>query len=179
VLLYVALVVLELTLLALRDLPASVSQVSAGIKSMRHKPALLCRKPLTTEFMGALEALGPPQHRNQASALYHLPPLSQPLKTQSLLGNVMGVGTEHKKNIFVLRTAYQTFLLAPSDTPVAKELTLIHQLYITCLQNFSNLFFKDLFIIICKYTVAVFRHTRRGSQISLRMAVSHHVVVEI
>jgi hypothetical protein len=26
---------------------------------------------------------------------------------------------------------------------------------------------KDLFIIKCKYTVAVFRHTRRGSQISL------------
>jgi hypothetical protein len=26
---------------------------------------------------------------------------------------------------------------------------------------------KDLFIIICKYTVAVFRHSRRGRQISL------------
>jgi hypothetical protein len=33
-----------------------------------------------------------------------------------------------------------------------------------------------LFIIICKYTVAVFRHTRRGRQILLRMVVSHHVV---
>jgi hypothetical protein len=30
-------------------------------------------------------------------------------------------------------------------------------------------FFKTLFIIICKYTVAVFRHTRRGRQISLQM----------
>jgi hypothetical protein len=40
-------------------------------------------------------------------------------------------------------------------------------------------FFKDLFIIICKYTVAVFRHTRRGSQILLRMVVSHHVVAGI
>jgi hypothetical protein len=40
-------------------------------------------------------------------------------------------------------------------------------------------FFKDLFSIICKYTVAVFRHTRRGSQILLRMAVSHHVVAGI
>jgi hypothetical protein len=39
-------------------------------------------------------------------------------------------------------------------------------------------FFKDLFII-CKYTVAVFRHTRRGRQISLRMVVSHHVVAGI
>jgi hypothetical protein len=41
------------------------------------------------------------------------------------------------------------------------------------------IFFKDLFIIICKYTVAVFRHTRRGSQILLRMVVSHHVVAGI
>jgi hypothetical protein len=41
-------------------------------------------------------------------------------------------------------------------------------------------FFKIfLFIIICKYTVAVFRHTRRGSQILLQMVVSHHVVAGI
>jgi hypothetical protein len=33
--------------------------------------------------------------------------------------------------------------------------------------------------IICKYTVAVFRHSRRGSQISLWMVVSHHVVAGI
>jgi hypothetical protein len=39
-------------------------------------------------------------------------------------------------------------------------------------------FFKDLFII-CKYTVAVFRHTRRGSQFLLQMVVSHHVVAGI
>jgi hypothetical protein len=32
----------------------------------------------------------------------------------------------------------------------------------------------DLFIL-CKYTVAVFRHSRRGRQISLRMGVSHVV----
>jgi hypothetical protein len=36
---------------------------------------------------------------------------------------------------------------------------------------------KDLFIIMCKYTV--FRRTRRGHQISLRMVVSHHVVAGI
>ena len=30
--------------------------------------------------------------------------------------------------------------------------------------------------VICKYTVAVFRHTRWGHQISLQMVVSHHVV---
>jgi hypothetical protein len=39
--------------------------------------------------------------------------------------------------------------------------------------------FKDLLIIIYKYTVAVFRHTRRGHQISLRVVVSHHVVAGI
>jgi hypothetical protein len=42
-------------------------------------------------------------------------------------------------------------------------------------------FFKDFIylFIICKYTVAVFRHSRRGSQISLWMVVSHHVVAGI
>jgi hypothetical protein len=41
-------------------------------------------------------------------------------------------------------------------------------------------FFLVLFIfILCKYTVAVFRHSRRGSQISLWMVVSHHVVAGI
>jgi hypothetical protein len=38
---------------------------------------------------------------------------------------------------------------------------------------------KDLFIIIDKYTVAVFRHTRRGHQISLWVVVSLHVVAGI
>ena len=43
-------------------------------------------------------------------------------------------------------------------------------------------FFIYLFIylfIICKYTVVVFRHPRRGHQISLLMVVSHHVVAGI
>jgi len=31
---------------------------------------------------------------------------------------------------------------------------------------------------VCKYTVAAFRHTSRGHQISLQMTVSHHVVVK-
>jgi hypothetical protein len=34
---------------------------------------------------------------------------------------------------------------------------------------------KDLFYV-CEYTVAVFRHTRRGHCIPLQMVVSHHVV---
>jgi hypothetical protein len=38
---------------------------------------------------------------------------------------------------------------------------------------------KELFIIIDKYTVAVFRCTRRGHQISLQVVVSHHVVAGI
>ena len=45
--------------------------------------------------------------------------------------------------------------------------------------TYSSLFFKDLFIVTCEYTVAVVRHTRRGHQISLRMVVSHHVVAGI
>jgi glucan phosphoethanolaminetransferase (alkaline phosphatase superfamily) len=43
---------------------------------------------------------------------------------------------------------------------------------------FIYLFLK-IYLFICKYTVAVFRHSRRGSQISLRMVVSHHVVAGI
>jgi hypothetical protein len=41
------------------------------------------------------------------------------------------------------------------------------------------LFLWRYLFIICKYTVAVFRHTRRGHQISLQMVVSHHVVAGI
>ena len=44
----------------------------------------------------------------------------------------------------------------------------------------SNFFFlKELFIIITSYTVAVFRCTRRGHQISFWVVVSHHVVAGI
>jgi hypothetical protein len=39
--------------------------------------------------------------------------------------------------------------------------------------------YKIYLSIICKYTVAVLRHSRRGHQISLRMVVSHHVVAGI
>jgi hypothetical protein len=40
-------------------------------------------------------------------------------------------------------------------------------------------FFKDLCIIMSKYTVSIFRHTRRGCQILLRMVVNHHMVAGI
>ena len=43
----------------------------------------------------------------------------------------------------------------------------------------KEVFLKIDLFIICKYTVAVFSHPRRGHQISLRMVVSHHVVAGI
>ena len=43
----------------------------------------------------------------------------------------------------------------------------------------SLIFFKDLFIIIYKYIVAVFRRTRRGRQILLQMVVNYCVVAGI
>jgi hypothetical protein len=58
-----------------------------------------------------------------------------------------------------------------------------------CVLNFvsfflprSNSFFfflKIYLFIICKYTVAVLRHSRSRSQNSLQMVVSHHVVAGI
>ena len=44
---------------------------------------------------------------------------------------------------------------------------------------FFFFFLKIYLFIICKYTVAVFRHSRRGRQILLQMVVSHHVVAGI
>ena len=42
-----------------------------------------------------------------------------------------------------------------------------------------SFFFYNLFIITDKYIVAVFRHTRRGHQISFWVVVSHRVVAGI
>jgi hypothetical protein len=47
------------------------------------------------------------------------------------------------------------------------------------IQDLCSLLSKDLFIIINKYTVAVFRCSRGRRQISLRVVVSHHVVAGI
>jgi hypothetical protein len=46
---------------------------------------------------------------------------------------------------------------------------------------FSTLFvfLKIYLFIICKFTAAVFRHSRRGHQILLQMVVSHHVIAGI
>jgi hypothetical protein len=54
-------------------------------------------------------------------------------------------------------------------------LLVAHLLWISVFFFFLNIYL----FIICKYTVAVFRHSRRGSQISLQMVVSHHVVAGI
>jgi hypothetical protein len=51
-------------------------------------------------------------------------------------------------------------------------------IYLQWLKYFFS-FFLSFFFIICKYTIAVFGHSRRGSQISLQMVVSHHVVAGI
>ena len=48
-----------------------------------------------------------------------------------------------------------------------------------CASAYRALFKKDLFIIVSKYTVAVFRRTRGRYKILLRMVVSHHVVAGI
>jgi hypothetical protein len=47
-------------------------------------------------------------------------------------------------------------------------------------RKLTSIFFLKIYLfIICKYTVAVFRHPRRGRQILLQMVVSHHVVAGI
>jgi hypothetical protein len=46
-------------------------------------------------------------------------------------------------------------------------------------KEFFFFFLKIYLFTICKYTVAAFRHSRRGRQISLQMVVSHHVVAGI
>jgi hypothetical protein len=43
-------------------------------------------------------------------------------------------------------------------------------------QKKSFLFLKIYLFYVCEYTVAVFRHTRRGLRIPLQMVVSHHVI---
>jgi hypothetical protein len=50
---------------------------------------------------------------------------------------------------------------------------------LTLVKQILFFFLKIYLFIICKYTVAVFKHSRRGSQISLKMVVSHHVVARI
>jgi hypothetical protein len=64
-------------------------------------------------------------------------------------------------------------LIIPSEAEAAARTDILNE----SLFQFKKK--KDLFITIHKYTVAVFRHTRRGRQISLWVVVSHHVVARI
>jgi hypothetical protein len=47
-----------------------------------------------------------------------------------------------------------------------------------CLLNTIKLLLKMIYLLYISTTVAVFRHTRKGHQISLRMIVSHYVDAE-
>jgi hypothetical protein len=63
-----------------------------------------------------------------------------------------------------------------------KAFLFIGTVLLICIFPLFLFFFLTLFIylfITCKYTLAVFRHSRRGRQISLQMVVSHHVVAGI
>jgi hypothetical protein len=53
--------------------------------------------------------------------------------------------------------------------------SLLAQVNTACFSRLHSLRPKDLFIIIIKYTVTIFRCIR-GFQISLQVVVSHHVV---
>jgi hypothetical protein len=68
----------------------------------------------------------------------------------------------------------KTFCWLKPVSAVSQEFSLVD----TPTYLFIYLFIYLLFII-CEYTVAVFRYTRRGHRISLQMAVSHHVVAGI
>jgi hypothetical protein len=53
----------------------------------------------------------------------------------------------------------------------------LHFHYYLIKKNFFKLFIYFMYVsYTVSYTVAVFRHTRRGHRIPLKMVVSHHVV---
>jgi hypothetical protein len=92
----------------------------------------------------------------------------------------------NSKVVLLIRCKHSSFFLKIYSSIFMYEYTVAVQMVVShhvvagnWTQNFSWLRPQDSFIIICKYTVAVFRHTRRGSQISLGMVVSHHVVAGI
>jgi hypothetical protein len=91
-----------------------------------------------------------------------------------------GMGARNQTWFFARAArAYKHWALSPATGPCLQPLGLVSSPFFFF---FFFFFFKDLFIylfIICKYTVAVFRRTRRGHQISLRVVVSHHVVAGI
>jgi hypothetical protein len=83
-----------------------------------------------------------------------------------------------KNHLFVSFTLFLLFLFHWFQPWVWLFFSSSHVLFL--LVFFSIFFFFKIYLfIICKYTVAVFRHPRRGHQISLRMVVSYHVVAGI
>jgi hypothetical protein len=72
-------------------------------------------------------------------------------------------------------TASETMSYTVSEWIIADFLTIYIYICI-CVYIYIYIYIYDLFIIICEYTVAVFRHARRGCQISLQMVVSYQVV---
>jgi hypothetical protein len=73
------------------------------------------------------------------------------------------------------------FILTLKTCCSIKLCSFIHRISLNLSGAFMSFFFflTDLFIFVSKYTVAVFRHTRRGHQISLWVIVSYHVVAGI
>jgi len=63
--------------------------------------------------------------------------------------------------------ASQDFILANPD---------VNKSSLSLFLEINNPFLKKIYLFIYKYTVAVFRHTRRGHRIPLQMVVSHHVL---
>jgi hypothetical protein len=52
----------------------------------------------------------------------------------------------------------------------------LSSMYLTLFLLFDFSFLKIYLFYLYEYTVAVFRHTRRGHQIPLQIVVSHHVI---
>jgi hypothetical protein len=117
---------------------------------------------------GSQELLFPSGAGEETQPLAALAALAQDL---SLIPSTQLGGSQYLQ----LQLSGSQTLLAPKDTSTYTQIKLKRKLFIEVNCFF---FFKDLFII-CKYTVAVFRHTRRGSQFLLQMVVSHHVVAGI
>jgi hypothetical protein len=60
-------------------------------------------------------------------------------------------------------------------TDVKDTITALSRLSPREMERSLPIFFK-IYLFIYEYTIALFRHTRRGHQIPLQMVVSHHVV---
>ena len=87
-------------------------------------------------------------------------------------------------NCYLQRHCKQELPVVISLTPLKKLIAEKIQYHLQLIYqkswgNSVKIFLKIYLFIICKYTAAVFRHTRRGHQIPLQMVVSHHVVAGI